>query len=591
MKYILRKEVDINYTATEQVLTNRGILFGNIEDYLNTTDNDILDPINLGQEKMELGAAMLKEAIEKNLKTLIVVDCDCDGFTSSALMLNYLYDMNPDYAESIEYFIHSGKQHGLSDAIEMIRDCEYKFVIVPDAGTNDKLEHEELARLGVKCLVLDHHEREVVIEDGNTVIINNQIADNYENKDLSGVGVAWQFCRYLDKINGDMYADDYLDLVALGNVADMMSLLSLETKHLINKGYMPKRIKNPFIYYLWQKNIFKLGEHFTGFDSAFYLAPLVNCVQRSGTMEEKEILLKSMIKFHAFKEIPSTKRGEKGKTEQIVTQAVRMVGNVKNRQTKNQDAGMKFLEDKIVSDNMMDNKVLLFRLPVGAIDKNIAGLVANKIAAKYQRPTCILFECTLEDKSIAYQGSSRGYEPAGVTDFKKVCEETDCTNWTVGHANAFGLSLPSTQVESFIEKTNEALKTMSTEPMYQVDYIWSPSEIRSEHILDVASLKFLWGKDFPEALVAIEGITVTPADIAVYKKTTTTLKITIPNTNISIMKFFASQEDCDFFSEGTHTINVVGTCSANEWCGNMSAQIMLTDYEVVGEKKITSYMF
>src|SRR5699024_736353 len=105
---------------------------------------------------------------------------------------------------------------------------------------------------------------------------------DYPNKQLSGVGVVWQFCRYIDSLMGKDNADSYLDLVALGNTADMMSLTSLETKHLINKGFEPDNIHNPFIYSIWQKNQFKLGSHITSWGAAFYIAPFVNAMVRSG---------------------------------------------------------------------------------------------------------------------------------------------------------------------------------------------------------------------------------------------------------------------------------------------------------------------
>ena len=98
-----------------------------------------------------------------------------------------------------------------------------------------------------------------------------------------------------------------------------------------------------------------------------------------------------MLKHEAFKELPSTKRGHKlGETEKVVEQAIRIATNVKARQTKAQDAGMEKIEQMIEDQDLLSHKVLLFLLEPGEIDKNIAGLIANKIMAKYQRPVCIL---------------------------------------------------------------------------------------------------------------------------------------------------------------------------------------------------------
>jgi single-stranded-DNA-specific exonuclease len=223
----------------------------------------------------------------------------------------------------------------------------------------------------ITTIVLDHHEADYDSQDA--IVINSQF-NNYPNNQLSGVGVTWQFCRYLDTLLDKNYANSYLDLVALGLTADMQSLKSLETKHLINKGFEPENIKNPFIYFIWQKNQFKLGKHITSWGAAFYIAPFVNAIVRSGTLEEKELIFESMLKFKAFEMIPSNKRGHKlGEEEQRVEQAMRTCTNVKNRQTRAQDAGMEFLENKIVEDNMLDHQVLLFLIEPGQVDRNIAG--------------------------------------------------------------------------------------------------------------------------------------------------------------------------------------------------------------------------
>lgn len=236
------------------------------------------------------------------------------------------------------------------------------------------------------------------------------------------------------------FADNYLDLVALGNDADMMSLQSVETKHLINKGFKTENVKNPFIYEMANKNSFSLKGKLTPIGVAFYIAPFVNSMVRSGTQEEKQLLFKSMLKFEAFKEIPSNKRGHKqGEMERVVDQAIRTATNVKNRQTRAVDAAMEELEKQIKDNNMMKHKVLLFLLEPNKVDKNVAGLCANKIMAKYQRPCCILTKTETKDLAdfykfrdgdkefaiiTSYEGSARGCDKVGINNFKDICVET-----------------------------------------------------------------------------------------------------------------------------------------------------------------------
>lgn len=588
MRYQLIKPMNSNYSAIEQILTNRGIPYEEVSHYLNSTDADISDPRDLGEDLLKQAAHHIISHISKQDKMLVICDCDCDGFTSAALLINYLYDLFPAYVETgLKWFVHEDKQHGLADCMDYINSHDFKLIIVPDAGSNDYDYHRELKERGIDVIVMDHHLADEV--SPYALVINNQLANGYKNKELSGVGVVYQFCRYVDEKMQTSYAENYLDLVALGLTGDMMSLTSIETKHLIHKGFEPNNIHNPYIYEMWQKNKFKLGEHITSIDAAFYIVPMVNAVQRSGTIDEKEVLFKSMLTYEAFKMVPSTKRGCKGQEERLVEQAVRMSTNVKSRQTRVQDASIEYLEGLIEKRDLMKNKVLFFALEPGKVDKNVAGLIANKFAAKYQRPCCMLTRCEI-DGVIAYQGSSRGYEMSGITNFKDICENTEMVNWTAGHQNAFGISVNEDKIEEFLRLTDEALKDMSSEPIYYVDYIYNGADVNPSDILSISSLNDLWGKDMDEALIAIKGLKVSKDLVTVYRKTSNTLKITLPN-KVSLMKFNATDEECEALENHTGayvSVDVVGKCKTNEWMGNISAQVFIEDYEITGSGK---YLF
>lgn len=578
MKYKLIKPIISTYSALEQVLINRGI--SNLNHYLKTTDEDINSFLKFGEDVLREAAATLIRCVQLDIQAEIIVDSDCDGFTSAALLINYLYDLFPSWVNNkLIWFIHSGKQHGLSD---FTPKEDTKLILIPDASSNDYEYHKECADKGIKIIVLDHHEAEKVSE--HAIVINNQLS-NYPNKDMSGVGVTWQFCRYLDSLLGVNYADKYLDLVALGMDADMMSLLSIETKHLINKGL--SQIQNPFFEAMVEKNAYSMKNEVTPIGVAFYVAPYVNAIVRSGTQEEKEIVFQSMLTFKAGEKILSNKRGHRpGEMEYLYIQAIRTVTNVKNRQTRAQDAGMAFLEQLIEERNLLQNKVLLFLLEPGDIDRNIAGLVANKLMSKYQRPCCILTKVIDEDV-ISYQGSARGCDKTGVTEFKRICEETGCIMYAEGHQGAFGLGIYANKINNFINKTNELLKDVNDEVIYYVDYIYDNNNVNPEHILDIGIHTELWGKDIDEPYIAIENLKITKEMLTLMspdKKPT--LKITLPN-KITIIKFNSSQEEYEsLYSEmGYVSINLVGKCNANKFGFGIYPQILVEEYEIVGGAK------
>ena len=334
---------ELGLTAQETVLYNRGIKTKEkMIKYMNTTDDDINSFMSFGITPLKNAAAALITTINNDEDTIIIVDSDCDGYVSSSTLINYLYDLFPAWVKNhLTWFMHSGKQHGLSDfPIDKIDNPNLKLIICPDSSSNDYTYHQQLDEKGIKVIVLDHHEADRISE--HAIVINNQLSD-YPNKDLAGVGVTWQFCKYLDSLMGEDYADKYLDLVALGLTADMMSLTSIETKHLINKGFDYEYLKNPFVFGMAKKNSFSLKGKVNSIGAAFYIAPFVNAMVRSGTQEEKELLFQSMLTFKAFEILPSTKRGHKpGETETLVEQALRVATNVKNRQTKAQEEGLEF---------------------------------------------------------------------------------------------------------------------------------------------------------------------------------------------------------------------------------------------------------
>ena len=94
------------------------------------------------------------------------------------------------------------------------------------------------------------------------------------------------------------------------------------------------------------------------------------------------------------------------------------------------------------------------------------------------------------------------------------------------------------------------------------------------------------GQDIDESLICIENLKVTKDNLTLMspdKKPT--LKITLPN-KISLIKFGSSQEEYDALcTEGYVELNVVGKCNANEWMGRVTPQVLIENYEIIGQSK------
>ena len=578
-------------SAVEQVLLNRGISPENVDHYLNTTDADILDPMLIMNIKE--GAKMLISHVAQNDKVLIQIDSDCDGYTSAAVLINYLNCLFPGFVQNnVFYRIHTGKQHGI--LLDTIPD-DVKLVITPDSSSNDYEEHQTLKSKGVDVLVIDHHEADAISE--NACIINNQLCD-YPTKSLSGVGMVYKFCSYIDSLLNVDFADQFLDLVALGMVADMMDLRDYETRHLITRGL--EHIRNPYFKGMVDKQAYQLKDGITPIGVAFYIAPYVNATIRMGTQEEKLMLFESMLDYRGYELIPSTKRGCKGQTETRVEQACRNCTNIKNRQTKARDAALETIERIIEEKNLLDNKILAIKLDTFETDKNLTGLIANQLMAKYQRPVLLLnkvnnVETDIDENGhtiatgqyVSWEGSGRGYDKSKFDNLREFLKESGLIMYAEGHANALGVGVLDTLFPTFVNYSNQALADFDFTPCYKVDFIFNGGDFRGNDIVEIAELKSLWGQGVDEPFVAIERINVYAGNVTLMSPDKNpTLKITLPN-GTSLIKFKSSQEEYEKLRSevGCVTINIVGKCERNIWNGIVTPQIIIEDYEIVGEQK------
>ena len=568
MEYQLINRPISRLQEIEQILMNRGIPLVDAYKYLHTSPVDIIPPTEIANIKE--GASLLVKHISQNSKVMLQIDSDCDGFTSFAVFMNYLNNLFPAFVQNnIVYKTHKGKSHGI-DIDEIPKDT--KLVIALDASSNEYEIHQKLREAGMDVLIIDHHEATKV--SPNACVINNQLCD-YPNKSLSGVGMVYKFCCYLDQLLGADHADKYLDLVALGMIADMMDLRYFETKHLIQLGC--ENIRSPFIKMMMTRNEYSIKGQLTPFTVGFYIAPYVNAVARVGTQQETLLLAESMLEYRAYEQIPSTKRGCSGQTESRVEQACRTANNVRNRQNKARDVSTEFVSKLIETNNLLDNKILVVQAPkANGLDTNITGLIGNQTSAKYQHPVLILNERD-HDGEIWWEGSARGLSDSELTNFKEFLMSTGLVEYAEGHPNAFGTGIKDCNIQKFIEFTNEKLKDIDFRPIYWVDFIYKSDILNPNTILTIGQYNYLWGQQLDKPKIAIEDINITPDNVQVMKGPS--LKFTV--NGIEYIKFKATEEEIKLFQDNeVVNITIVGECDINNWGGVERPQIIIVDYEV-----------
>lgn len=551
-----------------KLLQSKGIQ--DIDKYINPTKECLQNPTDL--DNIENGAKLLKTAIEKEWNILLIIDSDNDGFTSAAIIYQYIKKLNNNI--NIKYLLHSGKQHGLEDHIDYILEHsdEIDMIIQPDSGSNDFIYHEQLKEKNIPCLILDHHITDEEISS-NAIIINNQLSQNYKNKELTGAGITWQFCRFCDNYFNVNFSKDLIDLAAWGIIGDMGSLLEIENRYIIKNGL--ENINNYFFKVLIEKQSYSMGGEITPITVAFYIVPLINAMIRVGTMEEKERLFMAFIDGHQM--VPCNKRGAKGTFEEVAVESARECTNARTRQNKIKDEAVQKLEMKIHKNGLLDNKVLFVRLEEDdQFPAVLNGLVAMQLSAKFKKPTIV---ARLNNEGYD-RGSMRGLNQSELVSFKDFLEQSGYFEYVSGHDNAAGASIRDKDLADFHKYANEALKDIDFgENVYDVNFIRTAAEKDISNIIfDLDQYRYLYGQNIDEPLIYISDINLTKNDIQIIGKNADTVKF--EKFGITYIKFHAKDLINELGLYNEMRVELVGRPNVNEWMGNYTPQIMIEDLEV-----------
>ena len=556
----------------ESLLKLRGI--DNYLEYLNPKPEDLCNPYDL--DNISEAANLLLEKLEdKTSEISFIVDCDQDGYTSSAMLWNYIKEQYPK--SKLSYKIHSGKQHGLEDMIDEIESSGEKIdlLIIPDAGSNDYEYHKRLSDMGIPIIVLDHHEAEKYSE--NAIVVNNQLSQNYPNKGLSGAGVVYKFLEVLDDKLGIQKADNYLDLAAVGIVGDMMTMTTIENRYIVSKGL--SNIKNNCIEEIINKQSFSIKDkdHITPITVSFYIAPLINAVIRVGRESEKEVLFLSLIDGKRM--VPKISRGKivEGQFESLGEQNARNCVNARGRQNRAKDKAIEQLEMKIIKNGLDENKIIFVEIDNEDIDSTLTGLVAMQLMAKYKKPVIVARE---NDEGFL-RGSARGDSKSELKDLRQFFIDSGYFEYAEGHAAAHGISIEKSKLDGFINYANKVLENVNfNEGVYEADFVFKADESEeiAKAILDLTQYPEIWGKDNEEPLIVVENIRLTDKDIIVYDNKSITVKFSYGG--VDYLKFFADKLREELSEMKEIEITVIGKANLNEWQGTTKPQIFIDDYNL-----------
>lgn len=475
----------------EDILRLKGVT--DIKSFLNPTVENTESELLFNN--IEKARDVLIKHIENNNKIDLVVDCDVDGNTSGAVIYQYIKKIKSSI--DIDYFIHTGKLHGLKEFVDRICQDDSSLVIVPDAGTGDVEECKRIIESGKDIIILDHHS---ISSEGNpAIVVNNQLSDKVTDKAMTGVGVTYKFAKLLDKYYGVDYSNDYLDLVALGMIGDRADTMDLETRFLILEGLNQirnKSGKNKLIETLVNAQMYSMDNKITMNGIGFYVCPLINSLIRLGEYEDKRYMFEAFV--NSDKVLERKVRG-KGIVEMTIQEYTLKACESSNRKQKKMTEDSAAVLSEEIKGFGLDKFPILICNARDNVDGNSTGLIANRLADQYQRP-CLL----MRRKGDICKGSGRGYEKCEIRDFNQWCKDTGLFMKVDGHPGAFGCEI------SF-ENTNKLFQILSTmkkidEPTYYVYHVYDASQLHDQIIKNIAKYDEVWGNTVSEPIFLIKNV-------------------------------------------------------------------------------------
>lgn len=431
-------EIYNNFNLDKDITTllyNRDIIAGeDIKTFLYGGVEDITSPFLL--KDIDKAVERLEIAKEKGEPVWIYGDYDVDGITSVSLCYLALKELG----YNVKYYIPLRDEgYGLNiEALNYIKSEGGTLTITVDCGISSHKEIAHANEIGIDIIVTDHHE----INSGNPpafAVINPKREDNeYKFKYLAGVGTAFFLISALfekNNLKDELYK--YLDIVAIGTVADIVPLLK-ENRIFVKEGLEYLRRSKWLGINMLIKKIFEDYEtrKFNTYDIGFIIAPIFNA---AGRLEDAKRAVELFIeKDHR---VCST----------IISE---LLSKNSERKEIQEDIFQKAVE-KIENEKLYENAILI----VGeeGFHHGVIGIVASKILDRYYKPTIIME--IKKDEGIA-TASCRSIE--GFNIIEALNNFSDLLLKYGGHSGAAGFSIKIENIPEFSKKLNEyAEKTIS----------------------------------------------------------------------------------------------------------------------------------
>lgn len=486
--------------TTAQVLANRGVTSAEeAEAFLRADLNDLRDPFLLSD--MELASHRLAEAVRDGEKVTIYGDYDVDGITSIALLHTVLAQVGGRPSFYVPDRIEEG--YGLnSEAVAKIARGGAQLLVALDCGIRSCEEVDLARRLGLDVLIVDHHLPGPALPAASALVCPKGQEPAYLFGDLASVGLTFKLGQALvDElgVNTSHFHRAFLDLVALGTVADIVPLRG-ENRTFVKCGLEALgETKKPGLLALMQvAGVKRVSEREVG----FALAPRLNA---AGRVRHAHLALNLLLTRdqEAAQRLARDLEGANEERQREQRKVQREVSwQFESRESKRLGSkGRGIPDSKTLDSETLDSPVLVAWGE--GWHEGVLGIVASRVAEETGRPTILL---TVKGEEA--RGSARSVPGLNITEALERC--SDMLLRCGGHAQAAGLSVPRENLEAFRELINAAAEEMMSgvvEP--EALHIDAPLALEQADLCLLEEMERLapFGEGNPPPLFLAEGVT------------------------------------------------------------------------------------
>jgi single-stranded-DNA-specific exonuclease len=410
-------QLDINPSIPE-ILVQRGYDEKAINAFFHSQITDLRDPFLM--HDMQKACNRIKLAISNGQKITVYGDYDADGITSTAIMYEVLSNLGAD----VQYFIPNRFTDGYGpnpDVYKRLITNGTDLILTVDNGVSGVESVKVANDLGCDVIITDHHELPNQLPDAYAIVHARYPGSEYPFGDFSGVGVAFKVATAL---LGEI-PSEVLDLVAIGTVADLVSLVD-ENRILVKYGLQAiSNTERPGLGHLLHLAGIKgkLDEQ----NISFGLAPRLNALGRMGDASEGVELLTTFDESKS--EILAQKTEEQNKLRR------QLVDNISIEATRQ-------------AEEQSENPVLF--VYGHKWHEGVVGIVASRLVEKFNKPTLVL---NYDDDSKTLKGSGRSVD--GFDLFASLNGIRDQMISFGGHSMAVGLTIAENKISIILKHLSE----------------------------------------------------------------------------------------------------------------------------------------